>query len=128
MKQVIVVRKDLNMRKGKIASQVAHASMAAILNLGETITGGDSEKYLVIPLNKIEDWLLGSFTKIVVGVDSEEELLNLYHAAVELGNITALIKDEGRTEFHGVPTYTALAIGPGHYADIDFLTRELKLL
>ena len=71
-KQVIVIRKDLNMRKGKMVAQGAHASMAAILKLARR-QGSD----LIIPLDaRIEPWLTGRFTKICVSVNSEAELGN----------------------------------------------------
>jgi PTH2 family peptidyl-tRNA hydrolase len=73
-KQVIVLRKDLNMRKGKMVAQGAHASMAAILKLA--VREGNR---LVIPLDeRIEPWLLGRFTKICVSVNSEAELLAIH--------------------------------------------------
>lgn len=125
-KQVIVVRKDLNMRKGKIAAQAAHASLAALFN-----TGGITEKNLTIPLpNKsaINDWVNGSFTKICVSVDSEAELIEVYQAAVKAKLICALITDAGLTEFNGVPTKTCCAIGPEWSDEIDKITGKLKLL
>jgi PTH2 family peptidyl-tRNA hydrolase len=55
-------------------------------------------------------------------------LLKLHQRALEAGLITALIQDAGLTEFGGVPTCTALAIGPDEDAKIDELTKELPLL
>ena len=135
-KQVIVVRKDLTMRKGKIAAQVAHASMKAVLNQAnrEVIThplSGPIGVNLIIRLDSgsaLYDWLDGIFTKIVVGCDSEQELLDLYQKAKEQSIINALIKDAGKTEFNGVPTFTALAIGPDYNQIIDKITSHLKLL
>lgn len=135
-KQVIVVRKDLNMRKGKIAAQVAHASMAAILRLIEQkkivhnesigwVQRGDEYSK---DLSSVIDWLNGSFTKIVVGIDHERDLLQLSRDADFLHIPHALIQDSGRTEFNGIPTYTALAIGPYHSEEIDKLTINLPLL
>jgi PTH2 family peptidyl-tRNA hydrolase len=123
-KQVIVLRKDLNMRKGKMVAQGAHASMRAILNVARR--DGDT---LVIPLDaRSEPWLCGRFKKICVSVNSEGELLDLHRRAVEGGLMSALIKDAGLTEFDGVPTYTALAIGPDVDERIDPLTGGLPLL
>ena len=66
-KQTIVLRKDLNMRKGKMIAQGAHASMRAILMLGHQDAGN-----FVIPLDeRLEPWLLGRFKKICVSVNSE---------------------------------------------------------
>src|SRR6266853_4452836 len=73
-KQVIVLRKDLNMRKGKMVAQGAHASMRAILNGARR--EGD---VLSIPLDaRNEPWLCGRFKKICVSVNSESELLKLH--------------------------------------------------
>jgi len=123
-KQIIVLRKDLNMRKGKMVAQGAHASMRAILNGARR--EGD---VLCIPLDgRNEPWLCGRFKKICVSVSSESELLKLHQQALDAGLITALIQDAGLTEFGGVPTYTALAIGPDEDAKIDELTKNLPLL
>ncbi len=124
VKQVIVLRKDLNMRKGKMVAQGAHASMKAILNQASGAYG-----VLTIKMtDEMEDWLMGIFTKICVSVDSEDELLELYENAKDAGLICSLIQDAGLTEFDGVPTYTAVAIGPAKAADIDKITGNLKLL
>lgn len=114
MKQVIVLRKDLNMRKGKMCAQSAHASMKA------TLENMDHPS--------VKEWLAGKFTKIAVSVNSEEELFEIYNNAKEAGLITSLILDAGLTEFDGVPTHTAVAVGPAEYKDIDKITGHLKLL
>lgn len=128
IKQVIVVRTDLNMRKGKLASQACHASMKVFFD--KALLMCDEDKILaVIPLNEQEEeWIEGIFTKIVVGVDSEEMLLNCYNQAKESGILCSLITDNGLTEFHGVPTNTCIAIGPDHSEKIDAITGHLKLL
>lgn len=119
-KQVIIVRKDLNMRKGKIAAQVAHASMKVFF---------DRIKEDKIIISKaMEEWVEGSFTKICVYVESEEELLALYKKALDADIPCALIKDNGNTEFHGVPTHTCVAIGPDYIDKIDAITGGLPLL
>jgi PTH2 family peptidyl-tRNA hydrolase len=123
-KQTIVLRKDLNMRKGKMVAQGAHASMRAILQLGHR-EGGN----FVVPLDeRLEPWLLGRFKKICVSVNSEAELLQLHQEAKAAGLITALIQDAGLTEFGGVPTYTALAVGPDREDRVDLITGSLPLL
>lgn len=149
MKQVIVLRKDLNMRKGKMVAQGAHASMKAILDLGKVersysdIDGQLEEVQYSIPLFKIQkpftgqeninllevvQWLEDKFTKVCVGVGGEDELLQVYTRARDAGLVCSLIQDAGLTEFGGVPTYTAVAVGPGRPEDIDKITGELKLL
>jgi len=123
-KQTIVLRKDLNMRKGKMIAQGAHASLRAVLQLGRREEGN-----FVIPLDeRLEPWLLGRFKKICVSVNSEAELLSLHEAARDAGLITALIQDAGLTEFGGVPTYTALAVGPDREDRVDAITGSLALL
>ena len=116
-KQVIVLRKDLNMRKGKMVAQGAHASLGAILRDGKLKKSKD-----------IDAWLEGRFTKICVSVNSEEELLEVYQDAKRAGLICSLITDAGLTEFDGVPTKTAVAVGPGVPSKIDKITGDLKLL
>lgn len=125
-KQVIVVRKDLNMRKGKMCAQAAHASMAALLNAGAY----QGDKFmLVLRTDALTKWLKGKFTKIVVSVDSEQELLDIYNQVVESGiKYHSLITDCGLTEFNGVPTLTCMAIGPDWPESIDKITGHLKLL
>jgi PTH2 family peptidyl-tRNA hydrolase len=84
---------------------------------------------LIIPLDeRNEPWLCGRFKKICVSVNSESELLKLHQRALDAGLITALIQDAGLTEFGGVPTYTALEIGPDEEAKVDELTKDLQLL
>jgi len=124
-KQVIVIRKDLNMRKGKMCSQVAHASMKVILDMNQS----KQDDLLQIHLyGCVKEWIKGIFTKVVVYVNSEEELLELKKKADEAPVYNALIQDVGKTEFNGIPTYTCLAIGP-HYSEvIDKITAHLKLL
>jgi PTH2 family peptidyl-tRNA hydrolase len=123
-KQTIVLRKDLNMRKGKMVAQGAHASMRAILQLGRR-EGGN----FVVPLDeRLEPWLLGRFKKICVSVNSEAELLQLHQEAQAAGLISALIQDAGLTEFGGIPTYTALAVGPDRADRVDLVTGSLPLL
>ena len=123
-KQTIVLRKDLNMRKGKMVAQGAHASLRAILKLGSS----DGNNF-VIPLDdRLAPWLLGRFKKICVSVSSEAELLAVHEKARALGLITALIRDAGLTEFGGVPTYTAVAVGPDREDRVDEVTGTLPLL
>lgn len=128
-KQVLVWRKDLKVRKGKIAAQCAHASLAAILNTG--VVGQDDVvgKCVNIPLTpQTKDWIRGNFKKVCVYVNSEVELLELHKKAQEAGIITALITDSGLTEFNGVPTNTCIAVGPDFEDKVDTITGGLPLL
>lgn len=125
VKQVIVVRKDLNMRKGKVAAQVAHASMKFLVDNDEAERGDE----LVVKLSPDEAaWLSGSFAKIVVGVDSEDQLRDLMFKAELAGVECHPIIDSGRTEFHDVPTLTCAAFGPCDADDLDKITGDLKLI
>lgn len=127
IKQVIVVRKDLNMRKGKIAAQVAHASMKFLIanSYSDHTTRGE----FVAAINDIEkNWLLYHMAKIVVYVESEQELLDLVQKGRANDIQTHTIIDAGKTEFNGVPTLTCAAFGPDRSSKIDKVTGHLKLL
>ena len=120
-KQVIVMRKDLNMRKGKMIAQGAHASLGAVLLISEDV------EHLSWRL-PYKLWLEGTFTKVCVSVNDEATLMDVYDAAQALDIPVKLITDAGHTEFHGVPTKTCLAIGPYWADEIDKITRDLPLL
>lgn len=118
VKQVIAYRRDLAMRKGKIAAQVAHASMAVLLGRDQ----GTVDK-LVVPLHgPVAAWVHGAFAKVVLSVQTEQDLLTVHREASLRGLPTALITDSGRTEFGGVPTRTAVAVGPWVAEVIDAIT------
>ena len=122
------MRKDLNMRKGKMVAQGAHASMKAIL---DSMAWYPRDNVMSIDLSKnkpMDNWLNDGVSKICVGVDSEKELMEIYNAAKRAGLICGLITDAGLTEFGGVPTKTCCAIGPNWSEDIDKITGHLKLL
>lgn len=125
-KQVIVIRKDLNMRKGKIAAQASHASMGAILNYAVKMYEGELRVNIENPA--VREWLEGRFTKICVSVDSEQELLDIYENAIKSNINVKLIKDAGLTEFNGVPTLTCLALGPDYPEKLNPISGHLKLL
>jgi PTH2 family peptidyl-tRNA hydrolase len=122
-KQVIILRKDLNMRKGKLVAQGAHASMGAILSLCKQ----DGDRLVLEMDERTKPWLTGRFKKICVYVNSEEELLQIYNTALTNGLVCSIIKDSGLTEFHGVPTLTAVAVGPDREDKIDEVTKHLPL-
>lgn len=125
VKQVIVVRTDINMRKGKLASQVAHAAMKFLFDNNES----DRDDTVTVKLSPDEaTWVNKSFTKIVVGIDSKDALEALILKAELMGIECHPIIDEGRTEFHGVPTLTCAAFGPLKSSELDPLTGSLKTL
>ena len=126
-KQVIVMRKDLNMRKGKMIAQGAHASMAVILNVMDK-NEPDSWELNMKTDDGLREWITGNFKKICLSVDSELHLLELHMMAKNAGLLCSLIQDSGLTEFGGVPTFTCIAIGPAKDEDIDKITGGLKLL
>lgn len=135
VKQVIVMRKDLGMRKGKMVAQGAHASLGVFLDLMtksqsamEDVMGINIRKLMVKDGSAMEQWMDGSFTKICLSCDSEEELIELQRLAWEDGIPSKLITDSGKTEFNGVPTKTCVAIGPDYAEKIDKITGHLKLL
>ncbi len=125
-KQVIVMRKDLNMRKGKLIAQGAHASLGAILKQMAMRT---DRKELVLDMTdtRLAPWIAGRFKKICVYVNSEQELKEIYNQAREAGMICSLIEDAGLTEFGGVKTLTAVAVGPDQEDRVDAICKHLPL-
>jgi PTH2 family peptidyl-tRNA hydrolase len=109
-KQVIVVRSDLKLGKGKLAAQVAHASVSA----------ADKSPYKA-------EWLAGGQKKTVLKCSGEKELLEILQQARSAGLPAALIEDAGLTQ---IPpgTKTCLGIGPAPEGRIDAVTGSLKLL
>lgn len=124
MKQLIVIRKDLKMRKGKEISQGSHASIAFLLSKLRTQTG----KNRSIKLSDEEiEWIDSGQAKIVVYVNSEKELMDVNKKARASGLNVHLIIDAGKTEFGGKPTKTCLAIGPHKESSFIGVTDELPL-
>ncbi len=140
VKQVIVIRRDLNMRRGKEIAQGSHASSAWLASIiGEAIvrdaatwpTSTSPTSTLTVDATTLDEaariWVTTSHRKVTLQVRSEEELVALHEKAIALGLKSHLIQDSGKTEFGGVPTYTALGIGPNLAADIDQVTGELAI-
>lgn len=128
-KQVIVMRKDLGMRKGKMIAQGAHASLKAVLDAG-ALEHRDAEgpRFTIALDDAMAAWLGGRFTKVCVSVGSEVELEAIMAKARTAGVRAALIVDAGVTEFRGVPTKTCCAIGPAWDDEVDAITGALPLL
>lgn len=132
VKQVIVLRKDLKMTKGKMIAQGSHASLGVIFAMMGKVPKPSGDGYDMIlsvdDNSDIKEWLENIFTKVCVYVESEEELIDLYNKAVGNKIPACLITDRGLTMFKGVPTKTALAIGPFKSEEIDKITGKLRLL
>jgi len=111
LKQVILLRMDLKIPKGKLCVQIAHASVESVLK---------SDK------SKIEVWRSEGMKKIVLKVKDEKELFEYKKLAEREKLVTALIKDAGKT-FFSKPTITCLGIGPDTEKKIDLVTKNLKL-
>jgi len=126
------------MRSGKIAAQAAHASLKVILNImkkdnltypvGTGMQDGVRFSMLVDNGTPLSEWLNGHFTKVVVYVNSEEELRDVYNKAANKNLLCSYIIDSGFTEFHGKKTATCVAIGPDYSERIDEITGGLPLL
>ncbi len=115
IKQAIILRSDLEMSRGKIAAQAAHASLMSyfeVEKVGKAVA---------------EEWLATGEKKIVLKVSDEEALIKLYKAFQFRGVPCALVTDAGLTE---IPpgSKTALGVGPWHGSGINEFTSGLKLL
>lgn len=115
MKQVIVARTDLKMGKGKLAAQVAHASLSA------------AEEAMTKREQWFAEWKESGQRKIVVKAKSEDELRELFKKAKASRLPASLIQDAGLTQLEP-GTATCLGIGPGPDSQIDGITGNLKLL
>jgi PTH2 family peptidyl-tRNA hydrolase len=138
LKQVLVYRRDLGMRKGKMAAQIAHSVMKGLVDnaldnvVGYVVRGDDGNEYivrhprlLVVPCTEDEwGWLQGKFTKIVLNLPSEADLLLAYAEAKARSLPCCLVTDAGATEFKkpcdrcggkgkGEPVYPTLLPGRG---------------
>lgn len=113
VKLVLVVRTDLGMTKGKIAAQVAHAAVSAVLRTGRH--------------PDFSAWIQAGQPKVVLKVGSEDELRMVCDAARDAGLPVEIVQDAGRTQVQpGTPT--CCAIGPASNSRIDAVTGKLHLL
>lgn len=111
-KQVILVRQDLNLPKGKLAAQCSHASVDCIFNSNK---------------GKIQEWRTEGAKKVILRVNDEKELLKYKREAEKNKLKTALIKDAGKTVLKP-GTITCLGIGPDKEEKIDKVTGKLKMV
>lgn len=120
VKQVIVIRKDLRMRRGKEIAQGVHAAIKFLKSRPTERTVAE------------EHWFENNEKTICLQVNSEQELMSIHTQCKEAGLMVYLQLDAGKTEFkdeegNPVPTYTCLAIGPEYSSAIDPITQNLKL-
>lgn len=136
VKQVILIRKDLNMPPGKLMAQAAHASLQAIFNRmyvdSEQLDDDKDTRAIYRELNTTSNsslnmWICGEQKKVCLAVNSQEELDDYYNKALENNLMSSYIIDNGHTVFNGIPTPTCVAIGPDFSHLIDPITSKLKL-
>ncbi|MEE9323483.1 MAG: peptidyl-tRNA hydrolase Pth2 [Candidatus Aenigmarchaeota archaeon] len=111
-KQVIVVRKDLKMDRGKIAAQAAHASL---------------EAYRKADPKDVVEWEAEGMKKVVVCAKNLKEFVSIKEKVKEARLPYSVIRDAGRTQVNP-GTATAMGIGPAKEESIDKVTKNLKLL
>lgn len=114
-KQVIIIRSDLRMGRGKIAVQVAHAAIMA----SETVRNENPHWW--------EAWMAQGQRKVAVKIDGESKIFDLALQARNSGIPTAIVRDSGLTQLEP-GTVTCLGIGPAPVSLVDMLTSELQLL
>ncbi|MBC7531000.1 MAG: aminoacyl-tRNA hydrolase [Oligoflexus sp.] len=128
VKQVILIRKDLKMRRGKEIAQGSHASMDFLVSALRAQLKSQESNLCTITVTEVEKaWMIVGMAKICLQVSSEQELLEHHQKALDAGLKSHLIRDSGKTEFGGVPTYTACAIGPDFSEKLDAVTGDLGL-
>lgn len=129
MKQVIVVRKDLGMSPGKIAVQVAHASLKSLKSYMNNM-GKGHEGVEAIDYNKnkhLLEWHSTGETKIAVWCKNMNEFEKVRKNANNAGINVSIIVDEGRTELE-TNTITCMALGPAENELMDTVTGKLQLI
>lgn len=111
MKQAIVARADLGMGPGKLAAQVAHASLMA---------------YDAADEDARRAWTDAGQKKVVLEVSSERDLFDVHEDAGREGLPRSLVKDAGHTQLDP-GTVTAVAVGPAADDRVDAVTGHLSL-
>jgi PTH2 family peptidyl-tRNA hydrolase len=122
VRQVIIMRTDLDMPVGKMIAQGAHASEGASLKQLARLQVMDMELW-----ENLSEWKSNGKTKIVVGIDSEEKLLNLVLKATGLGINAYVVTDNAKTHFDK-PTITCACLGVDTKENLDKVTKRLRLL
>ena len=124
IKQVIVVRKDLNMRKGKMCAQVAHASNMFLFECLKKLPAAEFDHNNDL----LDEWIKNDYKKVVCGCSCESELKLLIEAAKVLKLRYYPIYDLGLTEFHGEKTLTCASFGPSPAELVNKITSHLNLI
>ncbi|XP_034102215.1 probable peptidyl-tRNA hydrolase 2 [Drosophila sulfurigaster albostrigata] len=106
------------MSKGKTAAQCAHA---AVMCYQSAAQGSESQAAV------LQRWCRMGQPKIVLRVDSYEQLHDLQHQAQQANVVAQLVRDAGRTQLEA-GTATVLGLGPALATDLDKLVAHLKLL
>ena len=114
IKMVILIRTDLSMSVGKKIAQGCHAAVSA------------SELSQAKNKNVLEKLFREGQKKVVLKVNSEQELMEYYTKAKEKNIEAVLISDAGLTQIEPGST-TAVGIGPVKSSDIDPITGNLSL-
>ena len=147
VQQTIVMRSKFpdgtgtkKLRSGKYCAQASHASIAFLSHKFHNVEnnkisginnrGEFYEEFIDAPKSLTDEekiWINEAFTKIVLYVETEQELLDIYNRAKDEELTVHLITDSGLTEFNGAPTNTCLAIGPHWKSKIDPITKDLRL-
>lgn len=108
------------MRRGKEIAQGSHASMEFLISQ----LRGEQKTIDNLDVDTLA-WIERGMAKVCLRVTSEQELVSHHEQAIALGLKSHIIRDSGRTEFSGVPTLTACAIGPAPAEEIDQVTGHL---
>ncbi|KAI7757486.1 hypothetical protein M8C21_001471 [Ambrosia artemisiifolia] len=114
-KMVLVVRQDLKMGQGKVASQCAHAATGLYAKLMQSNP------------SLLRRWEHCGQAKIVVTCKNQQEMNKLMEAAEGFGLPTYVVADAGRTQV-SAGSKTVLAIGPGYKSVVDSVTGKQRLL
>ena len=111
-KQVIIVRSDLKLPKGKLSAQVAHASVEAVLKANGSV---------------VSSWRSQGMKKVVLKILDKDSLFRIIQQAKDFGLPTSIITDAGKTVV-APGTVTCGAIGPAKEDEVDGITSDLQLL
>jgi PTH2 family peptidyl-tRNA hydrolase len=127
-RMMLVVRHDLNMRRGKLGAQTGHAAEGVFTRHPDAVIRQreDGTRELVVPLDEdTYGWLQANYKKVCVSVPSDAALVELHEQARAAGVRCSLVEDHGLTEFGGKLTRTVLVLGPHAKARLDPLTGHL---